>query len=279
MEPTAPVTRNFFCLTSEVEMEMRLCVRLGLALLLMLPLTLFAQNQQDSLSTTILREDASFWDAYNRCDIEKMSQFFWPDVEFYHDKAGPTIGLSPLVETLRKNLCGNTNFRLRREAIADTVKVFPLEKNGAIYGAVLSGEHYFYINDSGKPEYRDGMATFFHLWLLRDGTWKMARVVSYDHHAAPYENTRREVTLTPTVLEQYVGKYDAPKTGTLVVARNNNLLTLTIGNKQYVPHPESESVLFTIDRDLTFEFVKEGTKVAKVVVREHAAIVEEAKAE
>ena len=76
-------------------MEMRLCVRLGLALLLMLPFTLFAQNQQDSLSTTILREDASFWDAYNRCDIEKMSQFFWPDVEFYHDKAGPTIGRSP----------------------------------------------------------------------------------------------------------------------------------------------------------------------------------------
>ena len=81
------------------------------------------------------------------------------------------------------------------------------------------------------------------------------------------------------MLEQYVGKYDAPKTGTLVVARNNNLLTLTIGNQEYVLHPESESVFFTIDRDLTFEFVKVGTRVSKLVVREHAAIVEEAKAE
>ena len=231
-------------------MEMQLCVRLGLALLLMLPFPLFAQNQQDSLSATILREDASFWDAYNRCDIEKMSQFFWPDVEFYHDKAGPTIGRSPLVETLRKNLCGNSNFRLRREAIADTVKVFPLEKNGAIYGAVLSGEH------------------------LEDGAGGQLRPP-----CGALRNTRTEVTLPPTVLVQYVGKYDAPKTGTLVVARNNNLLTLTIGNKEYVLHPESESVFFTIDRDLTFEFVKEGTKVSKLVVREHAAIVEEAKAE
>jgi hypothetical protein len=55
---------------------------------------------------------------------------------------------------------------------------------------VLSGEHYFYVNDKGKPEYRDGMAKFFHVWLLKDGTWKMARVVSYDHRQAPPENKK-----------------------------------------------------------------------------------------
>jgi len=109
---------------------------------------------------------------------------------------------------LRKNLYGNTNFRLRREAIADIAKVFPLQKNGAIYGAVPSGEHYFYISDSAQ--------------------------------------TGRS-------------------------RRNGNFLPPLA--------PESESVFFTIDRDLTFEFVKEGTKVSKVVVREHAAIVEEAKTE
>ena len=254
-------------------------IRLILALLLALPFPLLAQSQQDPLSATILKEDASFWDAYNRCDVEKMSQFFWPDIEFYHDKGGPTIGLEPFVETLRKNLCGNPNFRLRREAIPETVKVFALQKNGITYGAVLSGEHYFYINDSGKPEYLDGQAKFFHVWLLKDGTWKMARVVSYDHHTPPYENKRKETALAPEVLDQYVGKYDAPKSGTLVVVRNNNLLLLKIGDKQYRLHPESESVFFTTDRDLTFEFMKEGTKVSKIVVREHGAVVEEAKAE
>jgi hypothetical protein len=44
------------------------------------------------------------------------------------------------------------------------------------------------------------------------------------------------------VLEHYVSKYDARKTGSLVVARNNNPLTLKGGNQEYVLHPESESV-------------------------------------
>ncbi len=260
-------------------MRMQSCVRLSLALSLALAIPALAQNEKENLTGTILHEDGLFWDAYNRCDVEKMSQFFWPDIEFYHDKGGPTIGLPALVETLRKNLCGNPNFHLRREAIAETVKVFPLQKNNVTYGAVLSGEHYFYINDNGKPEYRDGMAKFFHVWLLKDGTWKMARVVSYDHHAAPQENTRKETTVAPEVLQQYVGKYDAPKTGSLVVSQNDNQLILTIGEKKYVLHPESESLFFTTDRDLTFEFVKQGTKASEIIVREHGAVVEEARAE
>jgi len=261
-------------------MRIQLCARLLLALFLVITLPLFAQNDKDAVEKTILQQDALFWDAYNQCDVEKMSQFFWPDIEFYHDKGGPTIGLGPLTETLRKNLCGNyPKFRLRREAVPETVKFYPLQKNGVTYGAVLSGEHYFYINDNGKPEYRDGVAKFFHLWLLKDGTWKMARVVSYDHHAAPYENTRKEVTVPENVLQQYVGRYVAPKTGTLNVAREGNLLTLKIGDKQYILHPKSESIFFTTDRDLTFEFVKDRGKVSKLVVREHGAVVEEAKAE
>ncbi|HSS96898.1 MAG TPA: nuclear transport factor 2 family protein [Terriglobales bacterium] len=165
-------------------MRMHSCVKFCV-LLFALSLPLFAQNEKESLTQTILHEDSAFWDAYNRCDVEKMSQYFWPDIEFYHDKGGPTIGLGPFTEILKTGLCGKPNFRLRREVVPETVKVFPLQKNGATYGAVLSGEHYFYINDSGKPEYRDGMAKFFHVWLLKDGTWKMARAISYDHHDAP----------------------------------------------------------------------------------------------
>jgi len=166
-------------------MRVHSCVKLrSLIALLFLTISLFAQTES-SLETTIRHEDSLFWDAYNRCDVEKMSEFFWPDVEFYHDKAGLIAGLSPFTDALKNGLCGNANSHLRREAIPETVKVYPLEKNGAVYGAVLSGEHYFYVNDKGKPEYRDGMAKFFHVWLLKDGKWKMARVVSYDHHDAP----------------------------------------------------------------------------------------------
>ncbi len=260
-------------------MRIRSCACLALLFTLSIPLLAQAQpDQEDDLSRTILQQDAIFWDAYNRCDVDKMSQFFRPDVEFYHDKGGPTLGLGSLVETFRKNLCGNPDFRLRREAVPGTVKVFPLQKNGVMYGAVLSGEHYFYINDHGKPEYRDGVAKFFHVWLLKDNQWKMARVISYDHKAAPHENARREVTLPNSVLDHYVGSYSTPKTGLLTVARDGSLLVLTIGEKQYTLHPESDSVFFTTDRDLTFEFVKDGPKVSKIVIREHGAVVEEAAA-
>ena len=82
------------------------------------------------------------------------------------------------------------------------------------------------------------------------------------------------------MLAQYVGKYKAPKTGAVVVTRDDNLLMLTVGgDKKFPLHPESENIFFAADRDLTFEFVKEGTKVSKIVVREHGAVVEEARPE
>jgi len=258
---------------------MHRCLKLSLVLLL-LYLPVFAQDEKATVEKTIRHEDAAFWDAYNRCDVAQMSQFFWPDFEFYHDKGGLTMGLGPFVELLKTGLCGKPNYRLRREAIPDTVKFYLLQKNGVTYGAVLSGEHYFFINDSGKPEYRDSVAKFFHVWLLKDGMWKMARAVSYEHRDAPYENTRKEVTIQPEVLEHYVGKYEAPKTGALTVTRTDNGLLLTVGgDKKFVLHPESENVFFTADRDLTFEFVKTGTKVSKIVVRERGAMVEEARPE
>lgn len=258
---------------------MHWCVKLALSLSLS-SIPLLAQDPQAALDATIHHEDAIFWDAYNRCDVQKMSEFFWPDIEFYHDKGGLTVGLGPFVDALKMGLCGKPNYHLRREAILETIKLYPLQKNGATYGAVLSGEHYFYINDNGKPEYRDGIAKFFHVWLLKDGKWKMARVISYDHRDAPYENARKEVTLSPELLDQCAGKYDAPKNGSITVTRDNNLLVLTVGNgNKFVLHPQSETVFFTPERDLTFEFIKAGTKVSKIIVREHGAVVEEANAE
>ncbi len=170
---------------------MHLSVKVRLVVVLcLLSIPMIAQTE-NNLDATIRHEDGVFWNAYNRCDVEKMSAFFWPDIEFYHDKGGLTVGLEAFTAALRNGLCENPNSHLRREAIPETVKVFPLEKNGAIYGAVLSGEHYFYVNDKGEPEYRDGMAKFFHVWLLKDGKWKMARVVSYDHHDAPRDGKQK----------------------------------------------------------------------------------------
>ena len=143
-----------------------------------------AQTEQEKLTAVVLEKDRRFWTAYNTCDTEKLRAFFTDDVEFYHDKGGVTVGIDALTESVKKNLCGTNSSRLRREAVAGTIKVFPLRKGNEIYGAIMSGEHVFYVTEKGKPEFLDGRANFTHLWLIRNGEYKMARILSFDHRPA-----------------------------------------------------------------------------------------------
>lgn len=140
-----------------------------------------AQDKYKELGSTITAKDSAFWSAYNKCDVEATRPMFTSDVEFYHDKGGPIFGLESFMSALTNGLCGDPNSRLRREAVEGTVRVFPLENGGKIYGAMISGEHVFYVKQKDKAEFLDGRARFLQLWLLKDGVWKMSRILSYDH--------------------------------------------------------------------------------------------------
>ena len=59
-----------------------------------------------------------------------------------------------------------------------------LRNGDTVYGAIVAGEHLFYVRPPDKPEFLDGRARFVSLWLLKDGAWKMARLLSYDHGPA-----------------------------------------------------------------------------------------------
>src|ERR1700730_3799001 len=107
--------------------------------------SLCAQTSQQNVTSTILLMDSLFWSAYNNCDTAKFQEFFTNDVEFYHDKGGITLGLEDLTTSIKKNVCGNENFRIRREAVPGSVKVFPLQNSNVIYGAIISGAHFFYL--------------------------------------------------------------------------------------------------------------------------------------
>ena len=141
-----------------------------------------AQGPADPAAAVTTR-DTAFWQAYNACDTAGMRTFFTEDVEFYHDVGGPTLSLAALGKTLDTNLCGGAS-RIRREPVADTIRVSLLRESGNVYGAVMTGEHLFYVREPGKAEFLDGRARFAHLWLLKDGVWKMARILSYDHGPA-----------------------------------------------------------------------------------------------
>jgi hypothetical protein len=229
------------------------------------------QYNDEQVSTVILHDDSLFWQGYNRCDMQGMKTFVADDVEFYHDKGGTTFTADSLLAALKNGLCKDqTQYALRREALAGSVHVYTLRSNGAVYGAIISGQHLFYIKQPGKDEFADGLARFTHLWLFKDGAWKMTRVLSYDHGPAPYINKRQEVSVSEDVLKTYLGKYKGPQSGMGEVILADGHLLLVINTDRVPLFAAGQGVFFVKERDLTFTF-GEG----KMVVREHGAIAEE----
>lgn len=234
---------------------------------------LFAQqNIGEEIKKIIFHADSLFWQNYNVCNVEGMLSFCADDIEFYHDKGGLTVGLAAFGESLKNGLCGKVGWRLRREAVASTVNVYPLGN----YGGIISGEHLFYVIEDGKPEYLDGRALFTQLWLLKEGEWKMARVFSYDHGPATYKSNRKDISLSDSVMNAYQGAYDGANIKNIQVYTQGHRLHIRTGHKEFLPLAESETVFFLTDRDLQFEFIKSKGMATKLVVWEKGIKVEEA---
>lgn len=130
------------------------------------------------------KDKALFAAVFDTCDIDVLKQLVADDFEFYHDKDGlsETSGakfvadVAEHCERIRKGV----DFRARRELVAGSLGVYPLNK----YGAVETGRHDFYAIEDGKPDRKTESAQFLHIWRNVDGDWKLARVVSYDHQLA-----------------------------------------------------------------------------------------------
>jgi len=129
---------------------------------------------KDELFRTIAALDGEVFDAYNRCDLEKLGSFFTEELEFYHDNGGLTDRTrQSLVESIKNNLCG----KVYRVLVPGSLEVYPM--NG--YGAVEIGVHRFYHPGRDATE-GVGEAQFVMIWQEKDGVWQITRVISYDHH-------------------------------------------------------------------------------------------------
>ena len=131
--------------------------------------------QSGELYDKIKALDTAFFEAYNKCEIPKMESVFTEDVEFYHEKRGVLMARKSVMEALSNNLCGDKNNKVRRELVEGSLRVYPIEN----YGALVVGEHRFYLTQTGQKEKLDGIGLFTNLWQHKNGEWKMSRVVSY----------------------------------------------------------------------------------------------------
>ncbi|MBK6265657.1 nuclear transport factor 2 family protein [Marivirga sp. S37H4] len=140
-------------------------------------------NSKDSQSIydeLAIKDSLMFKIGFDQCDLTMVKSLINEDFEFYHDIGGIDSSREDFINTMRRNLCPNGENAIRRELVQGSLKVFPLYDNGVLYGAIQTGSHRFPQADSHTSE-NNSAAQFMHLWLLKNGEWKISRVLSFDH--------------------------------------------------------------------------------------------------
>jgi hypothetical protein len=153
-----------------------------------------AQISRESELFVILKVKDSllFNAAFDTCDPGVLEQLFTEDFEFFHDKGGVTYGrdafLAPLRETCKTRVATAPQ-PSKRILLNDSLKVYPLYRDGVLYGAIQEGVHRFEFLDAEQEYQRGDIAKFTHLWLKVGDDWKVKRELSFDHQ--PSEPSHR----------------------------------------------------------------------------------------
>lgn len=149
-----------------------------------------AQVSEDSEIFKALKAHDSllFEVSFNQCDLSAINGILADDLEFYHDISGVTNSKQEFMDIMENGICKEGNaVTSRRELVEGQLKVYPLYKNGTLYGALQTGEHRFFERLNNGPERDGSIAKFSHLWLKRKDHWVLKRVISYDHHMPKVE--------------------------------------------------------------------------------------------
>jgi hypothetical protein len=126
------------------------------------------------LKSKIEYMDSILFHAFNTCDVNMAKSLFTEDLEFYHDAGGLTNYAQNVKSILYR--CSQET-KVRREFVKGSLEVFPIKD----FGAIQIGSHRFYYTEKGQEEKLDGTFKFVHIWKNIDGSWKISRVISYDH--------------------------------------------------------------------------------------------------
>ncbi len=149
-----------------------------------------AQLAEDSeLYQTLKQKDSILFDAaFNRCDVPTLEAIFTADFEFYHDKGGFSEGRDVFLRPVKESCASwdtNRPQPSKRILLPGSLKVFPLYKNGELYGAIQHGVHRFESLNTNNEYEKGDVAKFTHVWIKEGTHWKVKRELSYDHQYKP----------------------------------------------------------------------------------------------
>lgn len=132
------------------------------------------QPASPELFAEIARMDSLMFDAFNQHNTDSLMQYFSGDLEFYHDKGG----LDDYARTREKSLAlfeNNKTNGLRRDLIKESLEVYPIPG----FGALETCLHRFCHKENGKDDC--GVFKNIMLWKKTGDSWKVSRVISFDH--------------------------------------------------------------------------------------------------
>ncbi|MEM8847858.1 MAG: nuclear transport factor 2 family protein, partial [Bacteroidota bacterium] len=139
------------------------------------------------LHQTLKKKDSLLFNAaFNTCEIEVLNSLFAEDFEFYHDKVGITDGKDAFIQPIASG-CNNWKDKgpqpAKRYLVEGSLEVYPLRKNGTLYGAIQHGVHSFEFLNENKEYQKGDIAKFTHIWILDEGNWELKRELSYNHQS------------------------------------------------------------------------------------------------
>ena len=137
--------------------------------------------ENSTLFKSVMALDSQLFDkGFNRCRLDVTAKLADDNLEFFHDKSG-TQNRAQFLLAMKNNVCGNPEGKPVRTLVAGSTKIFALENNGVLYGAVQHAEHRFHLKgtDTAKAGYT--VAKFTHVWILNKGQWQLKSAISYDH--------------------------------------------------------------------------------------------------
>ncbi len=138
-------------------------------------------STSSSLYQTIEKQDSLLFDVgFNTCSIPVFDSLVSDNFEFYHDQAGMMPSKPAFINSVKNNVC-SLKYKASRVLEPGSMQIYPLEKNGVLYGAIETGIHRFYALEPGKPLYFTSRAKFSNVWKLENNQWRLIRSLSYDH--------------------------------------------------------------------------------------------------
>lgn len=256
----------------------------GILTLCMVSSTQAQEPATSELYLLLKSKDSLLFDAaFNRCDVDTMESLFTEDFEFYHDRGGFTDGREAFLKPTREN-CDKRDPSAaqysKRILIDGSLEVYPLKKDGEIYGAIQHGVHRFeFLNE--KNEYQKGdIAKFTHVWMLIDGEWKIKRELSYDHHLMESKDAIETISVSEEVLHSYEGNYTSPQVGTVQIKKDNGTLLLVTEKMQATLFAKTTDTFFIKERPVQIKFIVSGNGgVEKMQIIENEKVVDEAQRE